>query len=61
MCYDETHMIHMLIVLAVILLVAWVLFHAVGGIVNLLILGAIVLAAIWLFGMVRGRGRGRVL
>jgi len=51
----------MLIVLAVILLVAWVLFHAVGGIVNLLILGAIVLAAIWLFGMVRGRGRGRVL
>lgn len=50
-------MVHMLIVLAVVLLVLWVLFHAVGGFVNLLILGAIVLAAIWLFGMLRGRRR----
>lgn len=54
-------MIHSLLVLAIVLLVLWVLFHAVGGLANLLILGAIVLAVIWLVGFFRGRGRSRAL
>ena len=57
MWYDRQVMIHSLLVLAVVLLVLWVLFHAVGGLANLLILGAIVLAVIWLVGFFRGRRR----
>ena len=48
-------MIHLLIVAAVILFVLWLLFHAAGGIVNLLWIVIIVLAIIWLVGLVRGR------
>jgi hypothetical protein len=45
----------MLIVAAVILFVLWLLFHAAGAIVNLLWIAIIVLAIIWLVGLVRGR------
>ncbi|HXC76895.1 MAG TPA: hypothetical protein VNU19_07580 [Candidatus Acidoferrum sp.] len=48
-------MIHMLIVAAVILFVLWLLFHAAGAIVNLLWIAIIVLAIIWLVGLLRGR------
>ncbi|HVC76250.1 MAG TPA: hypothetical protein VND96_07015 [Candidatus Micrarchaeaceae archaeon] len=48
-------MIHLLIVAAVILFVLWLLFHAAGAIVNLLWIVIIVLAIIWLVGLVRGR------
>jgi len=47
--------IHLLIVAAVILFVLWLLFHAAGAIVNLLWIVIIVLAIIWLVGLVRGR------
>jgi hypothetical protein len=47
--------IHILIVLAVILFVLWVLFHATGALVNLLWIGIVVLAVIWLVGLLRGR------
>ena len=60
MWYTDVIMIHSLLVLAVVLLVLWVLFHAVGGLANLLILAAVVLAVIWLFGFLRGRGRHTV-
>ena len=39
-------MIHALLVIAVILFVLWLLFHATG-----------VLVVLWLFGFVRGRSR----
>ncbi|HEY8864517.1 MAG TPA: hypothetical protein VIO37_10150 [Candidatus Dormibacteraeota bacterium] len=48
-------MIHILIVLAVILFVLWVLFHATGALVNLLWIGIAVLAILWLVGLFRGR------
>ena len=48
-------MIHLLLVVAVVLFVLWLLFHAAGGLVNLIWLAIIVLVAIWLFGLVRGR------
>jgi hypothetical protein len=48
-------MIHALLVIAVILFVLWLLFHATGGLVNLIWLAIIVLVALWLFGFVRGR------
>ena len=48
-------MIHALLVIAVVLFVLWLLFHAAGGLVNLIWLAIIVLVAIWLFGFVRGR------
>ena len=48
-------MIHLLIVAAVILFVLWLLFHAAGAIVNLLWIVIVVLAIIWLVGLVRGR------
>jgi hypothetical protein len=47
--------IHLLIVAAVILFVLWLLFHAAGAIVNLLWIVIVVLAIIWLVGLVRGR------
>jgi hypothetical protein len=50
-------MIHLLIVAAVILFVLWLLFHAAGGLVNLIWLAIIILAIIWLVGLVRGRSR----
>ena len=48
-------MIHLLIVAAVILFVLWLLFHATGALVNLLWIVIIVLAVIWIVGLVRGR------
>jgi hypothetical protein len=48
-------MIHILIVAAVILFVLWVLFHATGALVNLLWIGIVVLAILWLVGLFRGR------
>ena len=48
-------MIHTLLVLAVILFVLWLLFHATGTLVNLIWLAIIVLVVLWLIGLVRGR------
>ena len=48
-------MIHTLIVAAVVLFVLWLLFHAAGALVNLLWIGIVVLAVIWLVGLFRGR------
>jgi len=39
----------------VILFVLWLVFHAAGGLVNLIWLVIIVLVGLWLFGFVRGR------
>jgi hypothetical protein len=47
-------MIHLLLVLAAILFVLWLLFHATGVLVNLIWLAIIVLVVIWLIGLVRG-------
>jgi apolipoprotein N-acyltransferase len=49
------HMIHALLVVAVILFVLWLLFHATGGLVNLIWLVIIVLVGLWLFGLIRSR------
>jgi hypothetical protein len=48
-------MIHLLLVIAAVLFVLWLLFHATGAIVNLIWLAIIVLVVIWLVGFVRGR------
>jgi hypothetical protein len=45
----------MLIVAAVVLFVLWLLFHATGALVNLLWIGIVVLAILWLVGLFRGR------
>jgi hypothetical protein len=45
----------MLVVAAVILFVLWLLFHATGALVNLLWIGIVVLAVLWLLGVFRGR------
>jgi len=47
--------IHALLVLAVVLFVLWLLFHATGVIVNLLWIAIIVAAVLWLFGFIRNR------
>jgi hypothetical protein len=47
--------IHLLIVAAVILFILWLLFHAAGALVNLLWIVIVVLAVIWLVGLLRGR------
>jgi hypothetical protein len=47
--------IHVLIVIAVILFVLWLLFHAMGALVNLLWIGIAVLAILWLVGLFRNR------
>jgi hypothetical protein len=49
-------MIHALLVLAVILFVLWLLFHATGALVNLLWIAILVAVVLWLLGFVRGRG-----
>ena len=48
-------MIHLLLVVAVILFVLWLLFHAAGAVVNLIWIAIVVLAVIWLVGLLRGR------
>jgi hypothetical protein len=49
-------MIHALLVLAVVLFVLWLLFHAAGVLVNLLWIAIIVAAVLWLLGFIRSRG-----
>ena len=49
-------MIHALLVLAVVLFLLWLLFHATGALVNLLWIAIIVAAVLWLFGFLRNRG-----
>jgi hypothetical protein len=48
-------LIHALLVLAVVLFVLWLLFHATGTLVNLIWLAIIVLVVLWLIGLIRGR------
>jgi len=48
-------MIHALLVVAVILFVLWLLFHAAGGLINLIWLVIVVLIVLWLVGFLRGR------
>ena len=48
-------MIHLLLVAAVILFVLRLLFHAAGALVNLIWIAIVVLAVIWLVGLLRGR------
>jgi hypothetical protein len=48
-------MIHLLLVIAAVLFVLWLLFHATGALVNLIWLAIIVLVVIWLIGFFRGR------
>ncbi len=48
-------MIHALLVVAVILIVLWLLFHATGGLINLIWLVIIVLIVLWLVGFIRDR------
>ena len=50
-------MIHALLVVAVILFILWLVFHATGALVNLIWLVIIVLVGLWLFGFVRGRSK----
>jgi hypothetical protein len=47
--------IHLLIVAAAILFVLWLLFHATGALVNLIWIGIVILAILWLVGLFRGR------
>jgi hypothetical protein len=47
--------IHALLVVAAILFVLWLLFHASGGLINLIWLVIIVLVVLWLVGLMRGR------
>ncbi|HLH70619.1 MAG TPA: hydrophobic protein [Candidatus Dormibacteraeota bacterium] len=48
-------MIHTLLVLAVIFFVLWLLFHAVGALVNLLWIAILVALVLWVIGaFVRG-------
>jgi hypothetical protein len=46
-------MIHALLVLAAILFVLWLLFHASGALVNLLWIAIIVAVVLWLLGFLR--------
>jgi hypothetical protein len=47
--------IHFLIVAAVVLFILWLLFHAAGGLINLILIAVVVLAVIWLVGLFRSR------
>jgi hypothetical protein len=49
-------MIHALLVVAAVLFVLWLLFHATGALVNLLWIAIIVAIVLWLLGFIRGRG-----
>jgi hypothetical protein len=48
-------LIHLLIVAAVILFVLWLLFHAAAAVFNLLWIVIVVLAIVWLVGLLRGQ------
>jgi hypothetical protein len=51
----DVERIHALLVVEALLFVLWLVFHATVGLVNLIWLVIIVLAGLWLFGVVRGR------
>lgn len=48
-------MIHALLVLALVLLVLWFLFHGAAALMNLIWIGIVVLVVLWLIGFMRGR------
>jgi hypothetical protein len=50
--------IHLLLVVAAVLVVLWLLFHAAAGAVHLLWIVILVLAVLWLLGLMRGGRRG---
>jgi hypothetical protein len=51
-------MIHALLVLAAVVFIIWLLFHAAGAVVHLLWIVILVALALWLFNVVfRGGGR----
>lgn len=52
---QETDMVHLLLVLAAIFVVIWLVFHALGGLVNLLWIGFLIALGVWLFGFLRRR------
>ena len=49
-------MIHALLVVAVVLFVLWLLFHATGALVNLLWIAIIIAVVLWLLGFAVGVG-----
>lgn len=48
-------MIHTLLVVAAVLVVLWLLFHATVGLMNLIWIAVVVLIVLWLIGLMRGR------
>lgn len=48
-------MIHALLVIAAVLFVLWLLFHAAGAMVNLIWIAIALLVVFWLVGLIRGR------
>ena len=50
-------MIHALLVLAVVLFVLWLLFHAAGGLINLLWLLIVIAIVLWVLGFFFRGGR----
>jgi hypothetical protein len=50
-------MIHALLVLAVVLFVLWLLFHAAGGLINLLWLLIVIAVVLWVLGFFFRGGR----
>lgn len=50
-------MIHALLVVAAILFILWLLFHAAGALLNLLWIAIIVVVVLWLLGFTRRGGR----
>ena len=59
---DEVYMmIHLLAVVAVVLLAMWLLFHATASLINLLWIGIVILAVLWLVGMLRSGRAGSSL
>jgi len=47
--------IHALLVIAAVLFVLWLLFHAAGAMVNLIWIAIALLVVFWLVGLIRGR------
>ena len=48
-------MIHALLVIAAVLFVLWLLFHAAGAMVNLIWIAIALLVVFWIVGLLRGR------
>jgi hypothetical protein len=48
-------LIHALLVIAAILFVVWLLFHATGALMNLIWIAIVLLVIFWLVGLFRGR------